>query len=86
MAIKEIVKIWNEDQLILENIDFLHIAIFFFSFSCFDFFPTLLIHLHNLFDNIFKYKLLKKGNLIKFGNNSELYKKSYLNFFLKHTY
>ena len=37
------------------------------------------LHVSQISDNIFKYKLLKKGNLIKFGNNSELYKKSYLN-------
>ena len=30
-------------------------------------------------DNIFKYQLLKKGNLIKFGDNDKLFKDFYLN-------
>ena len=30
-------------------------------------------------DNIFKYQLLKKGNLIEFGNDNENFKKSYFN-------
>ena len=30
-------------------------------------------------NNIFKYQLLKKGNLIKFGDNGKLFKEFYLN-------
>jgi len=37
------------------------------------------IKVNRIDKNIFKYKLLKKGNLIKLGDNNEIYKTNYLN-------